>query len=143
MGMFDFKRYDGFTGSIPQKFADANIPNCPLCGSGDPHWTLKQKMELTATRVMFKCSKCDGILSATQDDFTGATKSTARAFVSTAGLINALSKKHDGKDLKTVYVKIEDLGKSAAPADLLGKDLPIDQIQAMGVAKNTLKKSEE
>ena len=26
-----FKRMEGFSGSVPQKFADNRIPKCPMC----------------------------------------------------------------------------------------------------------------
>ena len=140
MGLFnDFKRCDGFSGSVPQKFYDANIPTCPLCGSKNPYWTLRNKMEMTSTRVQCKCKDCGGILSATIDDFSGQTKSKARAVLTTGGMVNALVKKHQGKDVTTVYVRIDDLGTSNASKDLLSKDLPIEQIQAMGNAFDMLR----
>ena len=103
MGLFDngFKRCDGFAGSVPQKFADANMPNCPLCGTNDPYWTLRNKMEFKANRVQFLCKGCGAILSSTPDDFSGRTKSKAHAFLTTGGAMNALIKKHDGKDVAT------------------------------------------
>ena len=33
MGMFGFRRGDGFAGNIPQKFIDIRFPKCPMCGS--------------------------------------------------------------------------------------------------------------
>ena len=72
-----FRRCDGFAGSVPQNFINANFPVCPLCGSKDPYWTLRDKIELTATRVQFRCKDCGGVLSATAMDFSGMTKSTA------------------------------------------------------------------
>ena len=138
MGIFnDFRRCDGFAGSVPQKFADANIPFCPLCGTNDPYWTLRDKIEFKANRVQFKCKHCGGILSATQDDFTGRTKSKANMLFTTAGAMNALFKKQEGKDVETVYVRVDDLGTSGA-TELAGKDLPLDQIQAIGKAKNAI-----
>ena len=44
MGMFDFRRCDGFAGSIPQKFIDTRFPKCPMCGTHEPYWKLKDKM---------------------------------------------------------------------------------------------------
>ena len=140
MALFnDFKRCDGFAGSIPQKFVDASLPNCPLCGSSNPYWTIRDKFELKATRVQFKCKDCQCILSATQDDFTGRTKSKAHAFFSTAGTINAIVKKKEGKDLQTVYIRIDDLGNSNASPDMLNKDIPLETAQAMGTAQNSIK----
>ncbi len=138
MGLFDdFKRCDGFTGNVPQRFYDANLPVCPLCGSKNPYWTLRNKMEMAATRVQCKCKDCGCVLSATIDDFSGRTKSKA-ALLTTGGMINALVKKSQGKDKDTVYVRIDDLGNSNASKDLLNKDLPLDQVQAMGTAHELL-----
>lgn len=43
----DFKRYDGFAGSIVQKFADTSIPVCPMCGN-NPHWLLHQSQKVVS-----------------------------------------------------------------------------------------------
>lgn len=37
MGLFDFRRCDGFAGSVPQKFIDTKFPKCPMCGTNDPY----------------------------------------------------------------------------------------------------------
>ncbi len=129
-----FKRCDGYVGSVPQNFVNANLPTCPMCGSHDPYWLLKDKLEFTAHRIMFRCSKCGCILSATQDDFTGRTKSTAYSVLTTGGAVNALVKKNQGKDIKTVYVKIEDAGDAQVSSALVGKELPLDDLKAMAAA---------
>ncbi|MGN1450507.1 MAG: hypothetical protein ACI4XQ_00255, partial [Eubacteriales bacterium] len=95
---------------------------------------LKDKLEFTAHRIMFRCSKCGCILSATQDDFTGRTKSTAYSVLTTGGAVNALVKKNQGKDIKTVYVKIEDAGDAQVSSALVGKELPLDDLKAMAAA---------
>lgn len=132
-----FRRCDGFAGSIPQKFVNTSLPVCPLCGTDDPYWTLKDKMELTAHRVMFRCKHCGGVLSATQNDFNGTTKSTAFAALTTEGAMNALIKKNQGKDVKTVYLRVEDVGECRTTDELLGKELPIEEYQAMAAAFGT------
>ncbi|MBR4941323.1 MAG: transposase, partial [Clostridia bacterium] len=129
-----FKRCDGFAGSIPQNFINANLPVCPMCGSADPYWTLKDKFEFTAHRILFRCKDCGCILSATQDDFSGTTKSTAYAVLTTGGAVNALVKKKQGKDVKTVYMKVEDAGSAQTSSALIGKELPIDEFKAMAAA---------
>ena len=131
MGPEGFRRCDGFTGSIPQNFINSNMPTCPLCGSPDPYWTLKDKMEWTNHRILFRCKDCTGVLSATQDDFTGRTKSTAYAAITTAGLVNAIVKKNQGKDVKTVYMKVEDSGMFQPNSPLVGQELPIEEFQRM------------
>ena len=129
-----FKRCDGYVGSVPQNFINANLPTCPMCGTHDPYWTLKDKMEFTAHRIMFRCDKCGAILSATQMDFTGMTKSGAAMWLTTAGGVNALVKKKEGKDIKTVYMRIEDVGDMYVSRELEGKELPIDEVKAMAAA---------
>ena len=124
-----FRRCDGFVGCIPQNWINGHFPVCPMCGSHDPYWTLKDKMEFTANRVLFRCKDCGCILSATNADFTGATKSTAFTALTTAGLVNAIGKKKQGKDLKTVYVKIEDVGDFHLDKSLQGKELPLEELK--------------
>ena len=43
MGIFDFKRYNGFTGNVPQHFIDNKYPKCPMCRTTDPHGPQKEK----------------------------------------------------------------------------------------------------
>ena len=128
-----FRRCDGFAGSIPQNFINKNLPTCPLCGTGNPYWTLKDKFELTAHRILFRCQCCGGVLSATQDDFSGATKSAAY-MLTTAGLVNAVSKKKQGKDRETVYLRVEDVGNCQTSSVLMGQDLPLQEYQRMAAA---------
>ena len=139
MGLFsDFKRYDGFTGNVPQKFYDASFPVCPLCGSKNPYWTLHQKYDLTTVRMQAKCKDCGGVISSTLNDYTGRTKSKAARVLLTDGLINAAVKKSQGKDVDAIYIRIDDLGTSEASRELLNKELTIEQVQAMGSAFDLL-----
>lgn len=77
MGMFDFRRCDGFAGSIPQKFIDTRFPKCPMCGTHEPYWKLKDKMEMMGNRTLFLCDKCGAILSATTADLSGFSSNKA------------------------------------------------------------------
>ncbi len=129
-----FKRCDGYVGSVPQNFINNNLPICPMCGSPEPYWLLKDKMEMWGHRILFRCSKCGCIISATQDDFTGATKSTAYSVLTTGGAINAIRKKNQGKDVKTVYMKVEDAGIARTTKELEGQELPIENFQAMAAS---------
>ena len=63
-----FRRSKGFVGSVPQRFADKNIPICPICGTADPRWLINMQMKFFANRYLFKCSNCKAILSATVMD---------------------------------------------------------------------------
>ncbi|MBO5454486.1 MAG: hypothetical protein J6A69_11100 [Clostridia bacterium] len=130
MGMFDFRRCDGFTGSIPQKFIDSNLPKCPMCGSTDPYWMLKDKMTFTEKRMLFRCDKCGCILSASQADFTGFSKSKV-GLLTTAGAMNAILKKSSGKNVNTVYIKVEEVGSAQTTKLYEGKEMPLEELQQL------------
>lgn len=51
-----FKRMEGFTGSVPQKFIDNNVLICPMCGTKNPHWgiDMKMQMKLEGNLYLFK-----------------------------------------------------------------------------------------
>lgn len=134
MGMFDFKRYDGFVGCIPQKFIDSKLPKCPMCGTEDPHWTLKDKTELMANRTLFKCDKCGAILSATTADISGMSKSKAAAVFTNAGMLNAIGKKVSGKSVTTTYIKIEDVGSAQTTKIYEGKEIPLEELQSLAAS---------
>ena len=55
----NFKRYDGFIGSAPQKKIDTELPRCPFCGE-NPHWLLDIKQGFSTTGVTCMCEKCNG-----------------------------------------------------------------------------------
>lgn len=131
MGMFDFKRCDGFVGSIPQKFIDTKFPKCPMCGTNAPYWKLRDKMELMGNRTMFLCDKCGCILSATTADLSGFSKSKAAAVFTTAGMFNAIGKKANGKSVSTTYIKVEEVGNAQTTKYYEGKEMPIEELQAL------------
>jgi len=121
--MADFKRYDGFSGSIPQKFFDNKLPKCPMCGTTDPYWTLKMKMGMTANRNMAKCEKCGAIVSATVSETAGMDKT----ILTTTGLMKKLS----GKKNSIIYVKVEEAGSAQVTKIHEGKEFPLEELQAM------------
>ena len=86
-----FKRMEGFTGSVPQKFIDNNVLICPMCGTKNPHWgiDMKMQMKLEGNLYLFKWEKCDCILSATVPDVTGF----GRSALTTLGLIKKCQEK--------------------------------------------------
>ena len=131
MGMFDFKRCDGFVGSVPQKFIDTKFPKCPMCGTNDPYWKLKDKMEMMGNRTMFLCDKCGAILSATTADLSGMSKSKAAAVFTTAGMFNAIGKKASGRSVATTYIKVEEVGSAQTTKMYEGKEMPIEELQAL------------
>lgn len=119
-GILGFRRYDGFAGSIPQNFIDTNFPKCPMCGTTEPGWTLKDKMGVV-NRVMFKCDKCDCILSATTGDISGADKLA----ITTGGLLKAIG----GKKNSITYLKVEAAGNAQATKQHEGKEMPLEELQ--------------
>lgn len=129
--MFEFKRYDGFVGSVPQKFIDSNFPKCPMCGTNEPYWKLKDKVEMMNNRTMFLCDKCGAILSATTADLSGMYKSKAAVLFTTAGLMNAIGKKASGKQVSTTYIKIEEVGNAQTTDIYKGREFSIDELKKM------------
>lgn len=129
--MFEFKRYDGFVGSVPQKFIDSNFPKCPMCGTNEPYWKLKDKVEMMNNRTMFLCDKCGAILSATTADLSGMSKSKAAVLFTTAGLMNAIGKKASGKQVSTTYIKIEEVGNAQTTDIYNGREFSIDELKKM------------
>ena len=129
--MFEFKRYDGFVGSVPQKFIDSNFPKCPMCGTNEPYWKLKDKVEMMNNRTMFLCDKCGAILSATTADLSGMSKSKAAVLFTTAGLMNAIGKKASGKQVSTTYIKIEEVGNAQTTEIYKGREFSIDELKKM------------
>lgn len=131
MGMFDFRRCDGFAGSIPQHFIDNNLPKCPMCGSPEPYWMLKDKMTMMEKRMLFRCNKCGCILSASQADFSGLSQNKAATVLTTAGAVNALFKKSTGKQVGVVYMKIEEVGNAQTTKYYEGKEMPLEELQQL------------
>lgn len=129
--MFEFKRYDGFVGSVPQKFIDSNFPKCPMCVTNEPYWKLKDKVEMMNNRTMFLCDKCGAILSATTADLSGMSKSKAAVLFTTAGLMNAIGKKASGKQVSTTYIKIEEVGNAQTTDIYKGREFSIDELKKM------------
>lgn len=123
--IMSFKRMEGFSGSIPQKFIDNNVEKCPMCGTDNPHWAIDMKMQLKleGNLYLFKCEQCGCILSATVPDVTGF----GRSIVTSMGLI----KKFSGKKVGTIYMKVVDVGSAQATNLYLGKEMELDEINNM------------
>jgi len=80
--------------------------------------------------MLFRCDQCGCILSASVADFTGFTKSKA-AVLTTAGGINALFKKASGKQVRTVYVKVESVGSAQTTKLYEGKEFELEELQKL------------
>ena len=120
-----FKRMEGFAGSVPQKFIDNNVLICPMCGTKNPHWgiDMKMQMKLEGNLYLFKCEKCDCILSETVPDVTGF----GRSALTTLGLI----KKMSGKNTKTIYMKIQNVGTAQTTKIYEGKEMPLEELNEL------------
>lgn len=123
-----FKRMEGFAGSIPQGFIDRSVKTCPLCGTGDPHWNIDQKMQmkLEGNLYLFQCQHCGGILSASVPDVTGFNNT----MLTTTGLLKKLSGKKNG----VIYMRVQSAGTSGAE-DCVGKEYTLQEINDMAAQK--------
>lgn len=117
-----FKRMEGFSGSIPQKFIDNKVPKCPMCGTTNPHWAIDQKMGWL-NKYLFKCEQCNCILSATVADISGL----GRSVITTIGLAKAIG----GKKASTIYMKIDDVGNMQTTKLHEGKEIELEKLNQM------------
>lgn len=133
----DFRRCDGFVGSVPQTFINRTLPRCPLCCSNDPYWTLEQYNYLSVTGnclYFFKCSCCEGVISLSELDVT--TLGNGYGGIASdpeAGLMNVIKKKRAGKAATAVYAVIENTGNSGITRECEGKEFKIEDIQDMAL----------
>lgn len=80
---------------------------------------------------MFLCVKCGAILSAMTADHSGMSKSKAAYVLTTAGMFNAIGKIASGKSVITTYIKVEEVGNAQTNKMYEGKDIPIEELQAL------------
>ncbi len=127
-----FKRMEGFSGSIPQKFADTKIPKCPMCGTTNPHWSIDERMgkmmsfdpEENAHKYLFKCEQCGCVLRVPVTDVVGMGRS---ALLSWQGL----AKKVHGKQTSALYVTVEEVGKMQTTELYKEKEMTLDELNAL------------
>lgn len=127
-----FKRMEGFSGSVPQKFADNRIPKCPICGTDNPHWSIDMRRgkmmsldpEENANKYLFKCEKCNCILRVPVTDVVGVGRS---ALLSWQGV----AKKAHGKDTKSIYVTVEEVGEAQTTELYKEKEFKLEEINAL------------
>lgn len=117
-----FKRMEGFAGSVPQKFIDNNFLMCPVCKTSKPHWSLDMKMGLL-NRYLFQCEECKCILSATVADVTGISRTP----LTTLGIAKMLG----GKNMDTIYMKIDDVGLMQDKKNYEKMDFTLDELKDM------------
>ncbi len=127
-----FKRMEGFSGSIPQKFADTKIPKCPMCGTTNSHWSIDERMgkmmsfdpEENAHKYLFKCEQYGCVLRVPVTDVVGVGRS---ALLSWQGL----AKKVHGKQTSAIYVTVEEVGKMQKTELYKEKEMTLDELNAL------------
>ncbi len=121
-----FKRYDGFTGRVPQAFIDNNLKKCPMCGLGEPNWHIDSKMCWTVGRQLFKCQQCEAVISSSVTDVTGF----GRTILTTPGLLKKLS----GKKTNVVYFTVDEVGTMQTTSLNKGKEFTLDELIEMSAS---------
>jgi hypothetical protein len=124
-----FKRFDGFAGSIPQRFADKSIPVCPICGTSSPRWLINMQMKFLANRYLFKCSNCKAILSATVIDVTRLDKLPIPTFK----VVKAMSNKNN-----KIMVKIDSVGDIKTKSNYKDKVFSLDKLNEIALSEKSL-----
>ncbi len=133
---YKFQRYDGFAGSVPQKFVDRTFIKCPICCSAKPNWTLSQhnQMSWKGNLYLFKCSCCEGIISMSMPDVTTlGNGGSGVALNPTVGLTNLMVKAGSGKEAGAVYAVIESVGTSGVTSEVEGKEFKLEHVQEMSL----------
>lgn len=131
MAVFDFKR----VGSKTLSYIDANFPICPACGTAEPYWALKGKIDFSDNRVQFRCDECGSIFSITTSDLSGLSRNSTNPilglYAGSVIALNAITKTLKGKRVKTTYIKIEHIGEHNIHNLLQGSEYPIEDLQRL------------
>jgi hypothetical protein len=131
---YKFHRAEGFAGSVPQTFVNRTFPKCPICCSSDPYWTISQhnQMSWKGNLYLFKCSRCEGIISMSMPDVTTLGNGSSGVVANpNVGLTNLMAKASSGKEAGAVYAVIESVGHSGVTPECEGKEFKLEQMQDM------------
>ena len=131
---YGFHRAEGFAGSVPQTFVNRTFPRCPLCCHTDPYWTIAQHNQMSGkgNLYLFKCSRCEGIISMSMPDVTTlANGGSGVAANPTVGLTNLMAKASSDKKADAIYAVIESVGHSGVTSACEGKEFKLEDVQAM------------
>lgn len=137
MSFFNPNSGGGLPTKLMREHINTMLPRCPLCGSREPVWAIHYKIDLSDGRIQFRCSACDSALSITQADLLGVykLKESGNLFIKlyTWPLTTAesIKKTLKGKDVSTVYVKIDELGFLDEVPFQKGNEVPLEQLQKM------------
>ena len=84
---------------------------------------MKMQIKLEGNLYLFKCEQCNCILSATVPDVTGF----GRNALTTLGLI----KKMSGKNTRTIYMKIQEVGNSQTTQMYKEKEMSLEDLNEL------------
>lgn len=116
------RRTEGY--DIKQVFADENFSSCPICGTGAPEWLTSYKYRGLLKYYLFKCSHCASILSISEADATGWSYTSASIY--------GKMKHSDGKDARTNYIRVDEIGLEIHDPLLLRlekRELPMEELK--------------
>ena len=128
--MANFKRYDGYVNSIPQRMIDSSLPVCPFCRSNAPHWLLASKLDMMGGRTLYRCERCGATLSGSAID-AAADGGKQFAFNPAMAGLNAAKKGSKGQEVGISYFRVEELGSVCKDSSLIGQELPLPQLKIM------------
>lgn len=116
--------------SVPLRFADTKLTHCPFCGAEAPKWLVKNEWKLLGRIYHYLCPHCESVLQVTQDDVTGLSFTSAS--------FSGKMKQRQGKQGRTIYVKVETIGYSARTHENViyeGADIPLEELMKLGKKK--------
>lgn len=134
MSLLNPKPGGGLPSKIMREQINKMLPICPLCGSHSPLRTIHYRIGLSDGRIQFRCNTCNSAFSITQTDLLGVYKLRKnKGFLSlylwplTIG--ETLKKKIQGKDVSTVYIRIDELGLIDDFSYRTGDEVPLGELQ--------------
>ena len=135
MSLANQKPGGGLLSKMMREHISKMLPICPLCGSREPLWTVHYRADLSDGRIQFRCSACDSAFSITQTDFWGVYKLRESRNLLThlytwpLTTAESIKKKLKGKEVSTLYVKIDELGFLDETPFQKGKEVPLEELQ--------------
>ncbi len=135
MSLFNPKPGGGTPSKMMREHINKMLPTCPLCGSHEPLWAVRYRIDLSDGRIQFRCSACDSAFSITQTDLLGVYQLRESGNLLThlytwpLTTAESIKKKLKGKEVSTVYIKIDELGFLDETPFQKGKEVPLEELQ--------------
>lgn len=135
MSFLNSKPDGGMLSNTMRKNISKVFPRCPLCGSREPAWTFRYRIDFADGRVQFRCSTCDSAFSITQTDLLGVPKLgesknlLVHIYTWPVTVAESIKKKLKGKEVSTVYIRIDELGFVEDPPVQKGQEIPLEKLQ--------------